>query len=75
MPKLSADLKGPALTYMKDVQGSKGIKEGFQQALGSDEYAMQTIQWNVTARPTPPAAPAASPAPAAPAASAGKGGK
>ena len=75
MPKLSADLKGPALTYMKDVRGSKGIKEGFQQALGSDEYAMQTIQWNVTARPTPPEAPAAAPAPAAPATPAAKGGK
>ena len=55
MPRLSADMQGPALTVMKDVRGTQGVLDRFQQALGSEGHVVQNINWNVIARKTPPA--------------------
>lgn len=77
MPRLSADMQGPALTVMKDVRGMQTVRERFQQAVGAEGHASQIIEWSVTARKdVPPAAPATpAPAPTASATPAGKGAK
>ena len=50
MPRLGADMQGPALTVMKDIHGIQGVQQRFQQALGTEAHTSQAIQWSVTAR-------------------------
>lgn len=56
LPKLPAELQGPALTVVKDVQGVSGIQQRFEQTLGSQGYVTQQLRWNVVGRTTEPAA-------------------
>jgi hypothetical protein len=53
MPKLPAELQGPALTAVKDVQGIPGLQQRFQQALGADGYVAQIMRWSVVGRKAP----------------------
>lgn len=54
MPKLPAELQGPALTVVKDVQGVSGVQQHFQQALGPNGYVAQVLRWNVVGRKASP---------------------
>jgi hypothetical protein len=53
MPKLPAELQGPALTVVKDVQGAPALQQRFLQAVGRDGYVAQAINWTVVGRKAP----------------------
>ena len=47
MQKLPATYRVPALTLIKGANGVEGVRQQFEQALGKDAIAYQTLNWQV----------------------------
>ena len=62
MPKLPAEMQGPALATMPGVRGIEGVQQRFEAALGKDAFVGQALRWTVLPRrPQAAAAPQARP--------------